>query len=188
MFFGLWIIQNGYPNPVEYCNTARFKILSNKKSFINIRADSRLAPSQWEMLLQSNAVSHWLGANLESALTISVVHSSWLLHSINHDDVIKWKHFPCYWPFVRGIHRSPVNSLHKGQWRRALMFSLICVWINGWVNNREAGDLRRYRVHYDVIVVINFPECSGVIMGFVGTHKNDAIYWTQHCFAFEKIV
>ena len=57
-----------------------------------------------------------------------------------YDDVIKWKHFPRYWPFVRGIHRSPVNSLHKGQWRGALMFSLICVWINGWVNNRGAGD------------------------------------------------
>ena len=38
-----------------------------------------------------------------------------------HDDVIKWKHFPRYWPFVRGIHRSPVNSSHKGQWRGALM-------------------------------------------------------------------
>ena len=41
-------------------------------------------------------------------------------------DVIKWKHFPRYWPFVRGIHRSPVNSLHKGQWRGTLLFSLIC--------------------------------------------------------------
>ena len=60
----------------------------------------------------------------------------------NHDDVIKWKHFPRYWPFVRGIHRSTVNSPHKGQWRGALMFSLICAWINGWVNNCEAGDLR----------------------------------------------
>ena len=48
----------------------------------------------------------------------------------------------------------PVNSPHKGQWRGALMFTLICVWINGWVNNREAGDLRRYRGHYDVIVMI----------------------------------
>ena len=73
--------------------------------------------------------------------------------STNHDDVIKWKHFPRYWPFVRGLHRSPVNSLHKGQWRGALMFSLICVSINGWVNNREAGDLRRYRAHYDVTVM-----------------------------------
>ena len=70
-----------------------------------------------------------------------------------HDDVIKWKQFPRYWPFVRGIHRSPDNSLHKGQWRGALMFSLICVWINGWVNNREAGDLRRYRAHYEVNVM-----------------------------------
>ena len=70
-----------------------------------------------------------------------------------HDDVIKWKHFPRNWPFVRGIHRSPVNSPHKGQWRGTLMFSLICVWINDLVNNREAGDLRRYRAHYDVIVM-----------------------------------
>ena len=70
-----------------------------------------------------------------------------------HDDVIKWKNFPRNWPFVQGIHRSPVNSLHKGQWRGALMFSLICVWINDWVNNREAGDLRRYCAHYDVIVM-----------------------------------
>ena len=71
-----------------------------------------------------------------------------------HDEVIKWKHFPRYWPFVRGIDRSPVNSPHKGQWRGALMmFSLICVWINGWVNNREAGNLRRYRGHYDLNVM-----------------------------------
>ena len=48
----------------------------------------------------------------------------------------------------------PVNSPHKGQWRGALMFSLICVWINGWVNNREAGDLRRHRGHYDINVMV----------------------------------
>ena len=76
------------------------------------------------------------------------------LETQRHDDVIKWKHFPRYWPFVRGIHRSPVNSLHKGQWRGALKFSVICVWINGWVNNREAGDLRRYCAHYEVIVMV----------------------------------
>ena len=70
-----------------------------------------------------------------------------------HGDVIKWKHYPPNWPFVRGIHRSPVNSLHKGQWRGAWMFSSICAWINGWVNNREAGDLRRHRTHYDVTVI-----------------------------------
>ena len=42
----------------------------------------------------------------------------------NHDDVIKWKHFPRYWQFVRGIHRSPVNSPHKGQSRGAIFFDL----------------------------------------------------------------
>ena len=65
-----------------------------------------------------------------------------------HDDVIKWKHFPRYWPFVRGIHRPPVNFPHKGQWRGALMFSLICVWRNDWVNSREADNLRRQRDNY----------------------------------------
>ena len=73
-----------------------------------------------------------------------------------HDDVIKWKHFPRYWPFVRGIHRWPVNSRHKGQWRGALMFSLICAR----VNLSEAGDLRRHRAHYGVTLMslIHMPQ------------------------------
>ena len=33
-----------------------------------LRADSRFAPSQWEMALLCNDVSHWSGASLESAL------------------------------------------------------------------------------------------------------------------------
>ena len=54
-----------------------------------------------------------------------------------------------------------MNSLQKGQWRVALMFSSICVWINGWINNREAGDLRHYRAHYDAIVIKrNFPNAE----------------------------
>ena len=51
---------------------------------------------------------------------------------------------------------------HKGQWRGALMFSLICAWINGWVNNREAGDLKHHRTHYDVIVM---TRCVITAMG-----------------------
>ena len=69
-----------------------------------------------------------------------------------------WRHqmetFPRYCPFVREIHRSPVNFPHKGQWRGVLMSALICIWINGWVNNCEAGDFRRYRAHYGVIVMV----------------------------------
>ena len=61
----------------------------------------------------------------------------------NDDDVIKWEHFLRYWPFVRGT----------------LMFSSICAWINGWVNNREAGVLRRHHAHYDVIVLeLKLPQ------------------------------
>ena len=80
----------------------------------------------------------------------------------DYDDVIKWKHFPRYWSFVRGIHRSPVNSTHKGQWSGALMLSLIYAWIYGWVNNPEAGELRRHRAHYDVIVMFghNLHSCG----------------------------
>ena len=86
---------------------------------------------------------------------VNFKHNLWI-GSFNisvHDDVIKWRHFPRHWPFVRRIHRSPVNSPHKGQWRGALMFTLICARIKGWVNNCEAGDLRRNRAHYDVIVM-----------------------------------
>ena len=54
---------------------------------------------------------------------------------------------------ISAFHRSPVNSPHNGQWRGTLMFSLIWAWINCWVNNREAGDLRRHRAHYDVRVM-----------------------------------
>ena len=89
-----------------------------------------------------------------STYHVALISLTELVIALSHDDVIKWKHFPRYWPFARGIHRSLVNSQHKGQWRGALMFSLICVWINGWENNREAGDLRRYRAHYDVTVMI----------------------------------
>ena len=87
-----------------------------------------------------------------------------------HDDVINWEHFPRYWPFVRGAHRSPVDSPHKGQWRGASMFSLICARTDGWASNREAGDLRCHRAHYDVIVMI-VAKISGNCHS--GTWKND---------------
>ena len=69
---------------------------------------------------------------------------------VPHDDVIKWKHFPRYWPFVRAIHRSRGIPRTKAS---DAELSLISAWINGWVNNREAGDLRRNRTRYDVIVM-----------------------------------
>ena len=79
---------------------------------------------------------------------------SWKVRNgLSHDAVIKWKHFPRYWPFVRGIHRSTVNSPHKGMWSGFFMFSLICAWTNGCVNNRGAGDLRHTQANYGVTVI-----------------------------------
>ena len=112
-----------------------------------------------------------------------------------YDDVIKWKRFPRYWSFVWGIHRSPVNSPHKGQCSRTLMFSLISAGISGWVNNREYGDLRRNDAHYDVTVMFEtvnrsiiagrfYPAVTGINVS--GTDVNvtnslhEALYWTNH--------
>ena len=91
-----------------------------------------------------------------------------------------WRHqmeiFSALLTICAGIHRWQVNHPHKGQWRGALMFSFICVWINGWVNNREACNLRLYRAHYDVVVMVmswfvsyskNFVVCSTSLMALL---------------------
>ena len=72
--------------------------------------------------------------------------------------ITRWRHqmetFSALLAIYTGIHRSPVNSLHKGQWRGSLMLSLVCARINGRINNLDAGDLIRHRAHYDAIVMI----------------------------------
>ena len=89
-----------------------------------------------------------------------------------------WRHqmeaFSALQAICAGNSPVPVNSPHKGQWRGALMFSLISAWMNSWVNNGEAGDLRRNRAHYDVIVM-RFPltgpvcrKCDHVITSPLG--------------------
>ena len=78
-------------------------------------------------------------------------------HKCKNMGISWWRHqmepFSAWLAQCAGISLVPVNSPHKGQWRGAFMFSLIYAWINDWVNNREAGDLRRQRGHYDVIVM-----------------------------------
>ena len=97
--------------------------------------------------------SHLLTTQGARALTLWILTPRGIYHiphfRIYEDDVIKWKYFPCRWPFMRVIHWSP----HKDQWRGALMFSLICPWMNDWVNNRESGHLRRHRAHYDTTLM-----------------------------------
>ena len=107
----------------------------------------------------------------------------------NHDDVIEWKHFPRYWPFVGGIHRSSVNSPQKGQWRGASMLSLVCTWINGWVNNRQPGDSRRHCAHYDITVMFvgfskrchtNIPSVSiYIVKSVTDIYLNEVVVFTH---------
>ena len=113
--------------------------------------------------------------------------SCWYKIWNTHDDFIKWRHFPRYWPFVRGIHRSAVNSPHKGQWREAVMFSFIWAWINTWVNNHKACDLRRHCSHYDV-TLMNSKLINVTRSGDKSIHMTTRPYvipFTDQCVACE---
>ena len=130
----------------------------------------KVAPTQRSMTtdfhLQSRRDSDCQMSELTGGLSIFVqacVSVSW--HGVGQDPLAErtwWRHqmetFSALLAICAENSPAPVNSPHKGQCRGALMFSLICVWINGWVNNREAGDLRRHRGHYDVIVM---RHCNG---------------------------
>ena len=93
------------------------------------------------------------------SLTTSVYHLSWYrkmwkLRSI-HSKRYSWG----YMMTSSNGNISRVSGLSCGeftdhrQWRGASMFSLICTWTNSWANNGGAGDLRRRRAHFDVIVM-----------------------------------
>ena len=68
----------------------------------------------------------------------------------------------CVTGHLRGEFTGPWWIPCKGQRRGAMVFSWVCVWINGWVNNREAGDRRRYRAHYDVTVMFSPPPTNTI--------------------------
>ena len=93
-----------------------------------------------------------------------------------------WRHqmetFSALLAICAGNSSVPGKFPHKGQWRGALMLSLICVWINGWENNREAGDLRRYRgntFYYDVTIMervsINLHVKMGIQLKSINGHR-----------------
>ena len=125
-------------------------------------------------MAQSNLVSHWVRHHYNWAMLTTVTKDNsiipdfvgllsrkrthiirmmkWPVKAFFLDDAIKWKHFLRYWPFVKEIPWSSVDSSHKGQWRRALMCSLICAWTNRWANNRDVNEFRRHHALYDVTV------------------------------------
>ena len=111
-----------------------------------------------------------------------ILHGGFTGTGTVHGDVIKWKHFPRYWPFVRGFHRSSVDSPYKDQYRGAMICSLICALINGWANDRDACDLRRHRAHYDVTVMLTIVKSTCAKLRFTPLclallYPSDVIYW-----------
>ena len=143
--------------------TDRNKREAPTKDAKNVLPSDLVKSQSYEILCWNDRINHTAAktsGKFHSCCTSLKPYPSAVLRMVYHDDVIKRKHFPRYWSFMRGIHRLPVNSPPKGQWREALMLSLICAWINAWVNNREAGDLKRHRAHYDVTVM----DCMGLVL------------------------
>ena len=85
------------------------------------------------------------------------------LISLSYRMMTSSNHFPRYRPFVWGSHQFPVTFPHKGLLRRALMFSLFYAWTNGWVNNRDARDLRRHQANYGVTVMERVIYASKIL-------------------------
>ena len=112
--------------------TTRFIIF---KDFFNI--------IDFKYILIREKILMWIGRNRVP----NYMHLTWWRHQMET--------FSALQAICAGIHRSPVNFPHKGQWRGALMFSLIYAWINGWVNTGEIGNFRRHRTNYDVIVMMH---------------------------------
>ena len=127
--------------------------------YLNLPSPILLMSSMWFIILQ-NKMHRIQQLECPRSLLIRLVfirlnkdgHSFYVqfTNRVTLDDVTNRNIFRVALLALCAVHRSPLNSPHNGQWRGALMFSLICAWINGWVNNREAGDLRRHRAHYDV--------------------------------------
>ena len=84
-------------------------------------------------------------------------------------DVFKWRHFPRYWPFVRGIHQSPVNSPTKDS--DAELWCFLWSAPEQTVNNWDAGDLRCHRGNYDVTVMTRHINAFSAIKCFKGHHS-----------------
>ena len=137
------IQSDWYPGTRKHASVQRRIASSNQLCAINTKA-----------LWKKSSIFGHIHQKIEVHIKVKHKKSRTVISCFhNDDDVIKRKHFPRYWTFMRGIHRSPVNSPHKGQWRRALMFSLIFAWTNSWVITLDAGDLRCRSAHYDAIVM-----------------------------------
>ena len=137
--------------------------------FFDLLLNKRLSKQSWGWWFETPSRSLWRHRNVDCIAgcasltqTIELVNVKWIalanetvIYNISHCYVMTWA---CLMTSSNGnifrvIGPCAGEFPHKGQWRGALIFSLICAWTNGWVNNRYVGDLRRHRVHYDATVM-----------------------------------
>ena len=110
----------------------------------------------WKMLISHNYY------DCVSALPRNYCYSVWVFYDADHRvHVINfypwWRHqMETFYALLAICAGNRWIPLTRGQWREALMFSLICAWTNGWVNNRDAGDLKRHCTNYDVTVMVRY--------------------------------
>ena len=94
---------------------------------------AHMGPDMWILIYIEKPKFNLSDSRWTSLIDISILS---ILDGTNtatyHDDFMKCTCFLRYWPFGRGIHLSSVDFTHKGQWCRAVMFSLMCTWTNGW--------------------------------------------------------
>ena len=106
--------------------------------------------------LRRGNIQHMSSNKLQ--LSPVITRFNFIRYCVQHNSLKSWwchqlETFPRYWPFLRGNYRSQVGIPRKGQWRGALMFSLICAWTSGWANSRGAGDGIHHRAQYVVTVM-----------------------------------
>ena len=142
------------------CNPELLKTTQNRQNdnHLILNIEKRLLLECWkhafyEQICQTKE-GHWITRNFSyTSAANQFVRMTWWRHQMEP--------FSALLALCAGNSPVPLNSPHKGQWRGGLMFSLIFAWINDWVNNREAGDLRRHRGQYDVNVMIRRCVQSG---------------------------
>ena len=100
----------------------------------------------------------WKTENKDNTRYLKTWH---LTSTDHHDGVMAEKRYPSYWPCVREIHRSVVDSPHKGPVTRELLLSLMLVQINAWTNILVACDLRRHDARCDVTVIMSGHGYTG---------------------------
>ena len=100
--------------------------------------------SQWRKCQNCEIPLIHICMNSETVSNKSSPSNSWWSHQMET--------FSAILAICAGIHQGP---LAQRPVTRSFDVSLICAWLKGWVNNREAGDLIRHRAHYDFTVMMN---------------------------------